>query len=227
MNKVVAFSILFLFLLPVLVSSECTCDEDSEDRNKIEALKYKLISVASILIAGGIGVSIPFLGKIIPAFHPENNVFFLIKAFAAGVILATGFVHILPDAFESLSSPCLPENPWGDFPFAGLIAMISAIGTMMVDLLATSFYRKANLAKQKPVNSDEEKEGGHVHVHTHSTHGHAHGSVMLSSEGSDELDLSRRRVISQVCICRLHSSKPLISSLMTFLSMSTNPSRTR
>ncbi|MCD7458352.1 hypothetical protein HAX54_037986 [Datura stramonium] len=198
MNKVVAFSLLFLFLLPVLVSSECTCDEDSEDRNKAEALKYKLVAVASILIAGGIGVSIPILGKIIPAFHPENNVFFLVKAFAAGVILATGFVHILPDAFESLSSPCLPENPWGDFPFAGLIAMTSAIGTMMVDLLATSFYRKSNLTKQKPVNSDEEKEGGHVHVHTHSTHGHAHGSVMLSSEGSETLDLSRRRVISQV-----------------------------
>ncbi|WMV14305.1 hypothetical protein MTR67_007690 [Solanum verrucosum] len=195
-NKLVAFSLVFLFFLPALVSSECTCDEDADDRDKTEALKYKLVAVASILIAGAIGVSIPILGKIIPAFRPENNVFFLIKAFAAGVILATGFVHILPDAFESLSSPCLPEKPWGDFPFAGLIAMISAIGTMMVDLLATSFYKKSNLTKQKPVNSDEEKE---VHVHTHSTHGHAHGSVMLSSsEGTDELDLSRRRVISQV-----------------------------
>ncbi|CAN4123731.1 unnamed protein product [Withania somnifera] len=195
MNRVVAFSFLFLFFLATLVSSECTCDEDSENRNKTEALKYKLIAVASILIAGGIGVSIPILGNIIPAFHPENNVFFLIKAFAAGVILATGFVHILPDAFESLSKPCLLESPWSDFPFAGLIAMISAIGTMMVDLLATSFYRKSHPTKKNPVNSDEEKEGGHVHVHTHSTHGHAHGSVLLSSES---LDLSRRRVISQV-----------------------------
>ncbi|KAK4348064.1 hypothetical protein RND71_034403 [Anisodus tanguticus] len=200
MNKVVAFSLVFLFLLPFLVSSECTCDEDSEDRNKTEALKYKLVAVASILLAGGIGVSIPILGKIIPAFHPENNVFFLIKAFAAGVILATGFVHILPDAFESLSSPCHAEKPWGDFPLAGLVAMISSIGTMMVDLLATSFYRKSHITTiQKTMNSDEEKEGhGHVHVHTHSTHGHAHGSVALSSEGSETLDLSRRRVISQV-----------------------------
>lgn len=197
MNKLVVSSLLFFFfLLPALVSSECTCDEDADDRDKIEALKYKLVAVASILIAGAIGVSIPILGKVIPAFRPENNVFFLIKAFAAGVILGTGFVHILPDAFESLSSPCLPEKPWGDFPFAGFIAMISSIGTMMVDLLATSFYKNSNLTKQKPVNSDEEKE---VHVHTHSTHGHAHGSVMLtSSEGNDELDLSRRRVISQV-----------------------------
>ncbi|TMX02308.1 hypothetical protein EJD97_022083 [Solanum chilense] len=197
MNKMLVFSLLFFFfLLPALVSSECTCDEDADDRDKIEALKYKLVAVASILIAGAIGVSIPILGKVIPAFRPENNVFFLIKAFAAGVILATGFVHILPDAFESLSSPCLPEKPWGEFPFAGFIAMISAIGTMMVDLLATSLYKNSNLTKQKPVNSDEEKE---VHVHTHSTHGHAHGSVMLtSSEGNDELDLSRRRVISQV-----------------------------
>ncbi|XP_015064136.1 zinc transporter 8-like [Solanum pennellii] len=204
MNKLVTFSLLFLFFFPALVSSECTCDEDADDRNRTEASKYKLVAAASILIAGATGISIPSLGKIIPAFRPENNVFNLIKAFAAGVILATGFVHILPDAFESLSSPCLPEKPWGDFPFAGLIAMISAIGTMIVDLLATSFYRKVNITKQKPVNSDEEKEGRQlVHVHTHSTHGHAHASVMLSpSEGTDELpsdlDLSRLRVISQV-----------------------------
>ncbi|XP_009625957.1 zinc transporter 8-like [Nicotiana tomentosiformis] len=203
MNKVVAFSLFLLFLFPVLVSSECTCDEDSEDRNKTEALKYKLVAVASILLAGAIGISIPILGKIFPALHPENNIFFFVKAFAAGVILATGFVHILPDAFESLSSPCLPEKPWGDFPFAGFIAMVAAIGTMMVDLVAMSYFRRSHLKRQKPVNSDEEKEGGminqnnHVHVHTHSTHGHAHGSVVPLEEGS-ELDLSRRRVISQV-----------------------------
>ncbi|KAL0306087.1 UNVERIFIED_CONTAM: Zinc transporter 1 [Sesamum radiatum] len=53
----------------------------------------------------------------------------MIKAFAAGVILATGFIHILPDAFRTLTSPCLGENPWGKFPFAGFVAMMAAIGT--------------------------------------------------------------------------------------------------
>ncbi|ONI11849.1 hypothetical protein PRUPE_4G129600, partial [Prunus persica] len=76
-------------------------------------------SIASILVAGAIGVSLPLLGKKIPTLRPENDIFFMIKAFAAGVILATGFIHILPDAFDNLTSPCLKENPWGNFPSLG------------------------------------------------------------------------------------------------------------
>lgn len=193
-----------MIFLPVLIHAECTCDSDDEGRNKVEALKYKLVAIVSILLAGAIGVSIPLLGKIIPTLRPENDIFFVIKAFAAGVILATGFVHVLPDAFESLTSPCLGESgaPWRDFPFTGLVAMCSAIGTMMVDTIATSYYKKA-----QPVNKigDEEKEGGrglhqvvegHVHVHTHATHGHAHGSA--SSDNLTSPDLLRHRIVSQV-----------------------------
>ncbi|KAK4849872.1 hypothetical protein QYF36_001602 [Acer negundo] len=48
---------------------------------------------------------------------------FLIKAFAT-------IVHNLPDAFESLNSPCLSSRPWNDFPFTGFVTMVS---TMMID----------------------------------------------------------------------------------------------
>ncbi|KAB8472950.1 hypothetical protein FH972_025315 [Carpinus fangiana] len=137
------FCLFFLILLPPLVLGDCTCDADDGDRNKHQALQYKLAAVASILIAGAIGVCIPILGKTIPAFRPEKGVFFLIKAFAAGVILSTGFIHVLPDAFESLTSPCLDEKPWRTFPFAGFVAMTSAILTLMVDAFATSYYRSS------------------------------------------------------------------------------------
>nr|POE75036.1 isoform 2 of zinc transporter 8 [Quercus suber] len=104
----------------------------------------------------------------------------MIKAFAAGVILATGFIHILPDAFESLSSPCLGQNPWGNFPFTGFVAMLSA--------------------SARPLSGDEEQQGeheSHVHVHTHKTRGHAHGSAFVV-EDLGSVVLLRHRVISQV-----------------------------
>lgn len=41
------------------------------------------------------------------------------------MIVAIGFIHILPDTFESLMSPCLGQKPWGDFLFTGLVAIIS------------------------------------------------------------------------------------------------------
>ena len=205
--------ILLIFFLPSLVLSDCSCDEAEHSDHPInggESLKYKLAAIASILVAGAAGVSIPLLGKKVPALNPENHIFFMIKAFAAGVILATGFIHILPEAFERLTSPCLGENPWGKFPFTGLVAMMSAIGTLMVDTFATGYYKRQHFSKPKQVTADEERgqeHAGHVHVHTHATHGHAHGSASPSDEESLS-DLIRRRIVSQVRF------EPIINSIL-------------
>ncbi|KAK8668261.1 hypothetical protein V6N13_105721 [Hibiscus sabdariffa] len=209
MKKQTLLSSLFLCLLylPFMVSAGCTCDDElrHDASNRTKALKYKFVAIASILVAGALGVSLPILAKKIPAFRPENNIFFLIKAFAAGVILATAFVHILPDGYESLSSPCLSEKPWGVFPFSGFLAMVSAIATMMIETFASSFYKNSHFNKALPVNGDEEMagdHGGHVHVHTHASHGHGHGhgSAMVPqhSESSSDHNLIRQRIVSQV-----------------------------
>ncbi|KAJ4840150.1 hypothetical protein Tsubulata_000226, partial [Turnera subulata] len=178
--------------VPTLILGECTCDpEEDGDQNKTLARKYKIAALVSILVAGAIG------------------------AFASGVILATGFIHVLPDAMESLTSPCLNEDPWGKFPFSGFVAMMSAIGCLMIDCFATSFYSKrAHLRKE--VSSadrgehnnnnkvDEENaihEGhhdeGHVHLHVHGTHGHSHGPAVVHGSGSDQI-LLRHRILTQV-----------------------------
>ena len=139
-----------LILLLPSISCDCACDaEVKENDNNNAALKYKLGSIACILVASAVGVCIPLLGKKVPALRPENDIFFIIKAFAAGVILATGFIHILPDAFSDLTSPCLNQNPWGNFPFTGFFAMVSAIGTLMVDAYASSYYNKLHFNKQQ------------------------------------------------------------------------------
>ncbi|XP_059284593.1 zinc transporter 5-like [Lycium ferocissimum] len=192
MAKVVFWSI--LLLLPAIVLGECTCDSEDEERNKPEALKYKMVALAAILVSSAIGVCIPVLGKAIPALSPDKNFFFIIKAFAAGVILATGFIHVLPDAFESLTSPCLKEHPWGDFPFSGFVAMVAAMGTLMVDTYATSYYNKKGM-KSGVVTQSRDEEGA-TNVHSHAAHGHAHGSLLVT--GDSESELLRYRVISQV-----------------------------
>ncbi|PQQ15330.1 zinc transporter 1-like [Prunus yedoensis var. nudiflora] len=197
MLKIISVLIL---LFPTMVFGDCTCESKDTEHNKEAALKYKLGSIASILVAGAFGVSLPLLGKKIPTLRPENDIFFMIKAFAAGVILATGFIHILPDAFDNLTSPCLKENPWGKFPFTGFVAMLSAIGTLMVDSLATGYYQRSNI-KSNQVTVHELETGDHVHGHaadhvhghTHATQSHAHGSEELMSS-----ELIRHRVISQV-----------------------------
>lgn len=198
---------LVILLLPAVVlgGEECTCNfEAKAHAGPRESLNYKLAAIASILVAGAVGVGIPILGKRFEALKPENDIFFMIKAFAAGVILATGFIHILPDAFQTLTSPCLAQHPWREFPFPGLFAMLASIGTLMIDTFATSFYTKMHFDKHKQVNVDIEEasdeHAGHLHVHTHATHGHAHGAATPSSHEPQVSSLVRHRIISQVIL---------------------------
>ncbi|KAG2577408.1 zinc transporter 4-like [Panicum virgatum] len=188
------------------------------------ALRLKLVAVASILAAGAAGALVPVLGRSAPALRPDGDVFFAVKAFAAGVILATGMVHILPAAFDALAPPCGGRGKGAAFPFAGLVAMCSAMVTMMVDSVAAGYYQRSHFRKARPVDDategqhqgargagDEEggaEHAGHLHVHTHATHGHAHGHAHdhgghghggASPDDASSVAVSiRHRVISQV-----------------------------
>jgi len=191
-----SFILVFLIVVPIVAAE---CEGENEDRNTAKSLKYKIIALLSILIGSGIGVCIPLLGRVIPALSPEKNIFVLIKALAAGVILATGFIHVLPDAFENLASPCLKEHPWGDFPFTGFVAMCTAMGTLMLDTYATAYFQKHHSNVQIESGDVERETGyeGHVELHMHATQGHGHGPVHSHDQSSQ---LLRHRVISQVFI---------------------------
>ncbi|KAJ8758582.1 hypothetical protein K2173_000303 [Erythroxylum novogranatense] len=195
----IIFFLTVLLLLPEMVSSDCTCEseENDEDTDTSDALKYKLIAIGTILCAGALGVGLPFLVHRLPWLHPDKEAFSLIKAFAAGVILATGFVHILPEAFDSLTSPCLNEHPWKKFPITGLVTMLTAIGTLMIESLATGYHKRMELSLNK---EDRSSVGGHANDEEHGHHsggGHAHGSA-FAMEGADSSDLVRHRIVSQV-----------------------------
>ncbi|KAL1206961.1 Zinc transporter 7 [Cardamine amara subsp. amara] len=93
----------------------------------------------------------------------------LVKALASGVILASGYMHVLPDSFFNLNSPCLPRNPWKKFPFTTFIAMISALFTLMVDSYGMSWHKKRMSKPQAMVvetlengTKDLENENGNV-----------------------------------------------------------------
>ncbi|XP_078158955.1 zinc transporter 5-like isoform X2 [Carex rostrata] len=208
MAKLCCSSVTLLLLLVILCllpltahSSECECSEEDSDIDKMEARKLHIVAIFAILAASTIGCSIPALGRWFPAISPEKDYFFLIKAFAAGVILATGFIHILPDAIEKLTSPCLPESPWKDFPFAGFGAMIAAIGTLMMDTIATGYFSRRHFKKAASAVNDleatvdaERRHADHVHVHTH-------GAAMVvdaATNGDGDSQLIRNRVISKV-----------------------------
>ncbi|KAL9313136.1 hypothetical protein ACSQ67_018588 [Phaseolus vulgaris] len=84
----------------------------------------------------------PLVGKHRRFLRTDGNLFVGAKAFAAGVILATGFVHMLSDATEALRHPCLPAFPWKKFPFTGFFAMMAALFTLLLDFVGTQYYER-------------------------------------------------------------------------------------
>ncbi|KAK9128802.1 hypothetical protein Syun_017599 [Stephania yunnanensis] len=125
--------------------------------NKAKALPLKIIAIVAILVTSIIGVCAPLVTKSVPALHPDRSLFVVVKAFASGIILATGFMHVLPDSFDMLSSECLPEKPWHRFPFTGFVAMLSAVVTLMVDAMATSVYTRRGAKEANNKMSDVNK----------------------------------------------------------------------
>ncbi|KAF8406888.1 hypothetical protein HHK36_006009 [Tetracentron sinense] len=111
-------------------------------RDDSVALVLKMIAIAAILTAGVAGVAIPLVGKKRRFLRTDGNLFVAAKAFAAGVILATGFVHMLPDGSAALSDSCLPKIPWSKFPFSGFIAMMASLATLVVDFVGTQYYEQ-------------------------------------------------------------------------------------
>ncbi|KAJ4804333.1 zinc transporter [Rhynchospora pubera] len=199
------FSLLLLLLLPSLSLAtspeDCGVETEGTCHNKPKALRLKVIAIATILIASMMGVCLPLVTKSVPALHPDRNLFVVVKAFASGVILATGYMHVLPDSFNDLQSPCLPENPWHKFPFTTFIAMLSAIFTLLVDSLMLTFYnRNKKGSSDAAVVSSESPMEFHGHGHGHG-HGHSGAMEVVGhdlEENKKDVALRRNRVIAQV-----------------------------
>lgn len=137
----------------------CTTDTARElsCRDGRAAANLKLISLFLIFLTSVVGITLPvMLARLFHGKPVYDKAILIIKCFAAGVILSTSLVHVLPDAFDALADcQVASHHPWKDFPFSGLITLIGVLTALLVDLTATS------------------------HVDSHG-HGHGHGRVVES-----------------------------------------------
>ncbi|KAL2942960.1 Zinc transporter 5 [Bienertia sinuspersici] len=175
---------------------ECIClkhDSHNHDHDDDESnvLRYKVAAIFTILFASAVGVSLPILGRKIPVFRPERGSFLLVKAYSAGIILCTAFIHILPEAFENLTSPCLgQDSAWANFPFTGLTVMLGVLLTLMLGSISTRHF---NMALLRDSEDDDGIEAKNVY---NNNHGHEHCTISLVPHKEDQL--IKQRISSQV-----------------------------
>ncbi|XP_042510201.1 zinc transporter 6, chloroplastic [Macadamia integrifolia] len=122
------------------------------------ATRLKLISMVVIFLTSVIGISSPvLLARLFQGKPIYEKALLVIKCFAAGVILSTSLVHVLPDAFAALSDCQLAtHHPWKDFPFSGLVTLIGALLALLVDVTATSHVHGNKPSHYTPIGTQEE-----------------------------------------------------------------------
>ncbi|KAL9252452.1 Zinc transporter 6, chloroplastic-like protein [Drosera capensis] len=158
-------------------------------RDTAAATHLKLIAITVIFVSSIIGINSPIL--LAKSFHhgtlnnnnkkkKQETAVLLIKCFAAGVILSTSLVHVLPDAFSALTN-CSVNLP--DFPFAGLVVLLGALMGLLVDLTALSHVDEK---EYKAIGEEGEGEGK------------LQGEVVVVVVDEEEMMVRKSRMVSKV-----------------------------
>jgi zinc transporter 1/2/3 len=98
-----------------------------------------------------IGTLIPLLARKYGRKWIGDYEFSLFKHLGAGIILSTGFIHMLTPAFVNLTSPCLPD-PWLEYnAYAGLFAMLAILFIQFIQTMAVAYLHNSELSNSVPV----------------------------------------------------------------------------
>jgi hypothetical protein len=115
------------------------------DAEPLENYDFPLHIGAVFIVLGAalIGTILPVIGKAHKRLRLNDYVFSIGKSFGTGVILATGFIHMLSPAEQNLTSPCLPPAFNKDFKaYAGLFALIAVLSTQLIQTTAINHFKK-------------------------------------------------------------------------------------
>lgn len=119
-------------------------------------ITFKIISIVSVLLIGALGGL--FSVKLSESKN-SRRLFALGNAFAAGVFLAAGLLHMLPDAHEGFSQ-------LGDFPWAYLGCAIGFIIILFMERVVLAGHDAVADSLEKHSESHEHKLSLHLIVLT-------------------------------------------------------------
>ncbi|RLV90443.1 Zinc-regulated transporter 2 [Spathaspora sp. JA1] len=95
----------------------------------------RITAVPVLFALSAIGAFFPLVALYSSRFNLPNWLFFITKNFGSGVIVATGFIHLLAESSEALTNSCL-GGVFADYPFAEGIALMSLFALFFFDMIA-------------------------------------------------------------------------------------------
>ncbi|KAI9136410.1 Zinc/iron permease [Paraphysoderma sedebokerense] len=120
-----------------------------------------------ILVVSLIGAIIPVLIRRY-RWGVKHSAILICKAFGSGIVIATGFVHLLFPAFAGLTSSCAPQVFQDYQSFPGLIALTTALMMHLTEFYAlqkkydNEVSQAQKLKNENQVTTTESVEKGHI-----------------------------------------------------------------
>ncbi|ODV76001.1 ZIP zinc/iron transport family [Cyberlindnera jadinii NRRL Y-1542] len=149
-------------LLEVFIRANSSSEEDtdtcdsSNDYNGRELLR--IVAIFMVMAMSAFGSFLPLLSSKYSSIRLPQWVWFLAKFFGSGVIVATGFVHLLQPANEALSNDCL-TGLVTEYPWAFGICLMSLFALFFSEIIAHHFLKRATRGGSG--------QQGTVHSHSH------------------------------------------------------------
>ncbi|KPV74005.1 uncharacterized protein RHOBADRAFT_37873 [Rhodotorula graminis WP1] len=133
-------------------------------------LGLRIGSIFAILVTSLAGTLFPILAKRVKALERTvpGFVFDFAKFFGSGVILATGFIHLLQPATEALGASytlsaggCI-SDAWADYPYAFALCLVSLYATFVSQMvfLRMGSERVGRALEANASSADPEKAHG-------------------------------------------------------------------
>ena len=156
-----------------------TCLEGNFYNGKHFAARVSAVPVLFTLSV--VGSFSPLVAAYSKKFKLPDWLFTGIRYFGSGVIIATGFIHLMAEAAAALSNKCLGP-PFTDYPFAEGIALIAVFFIFFFDIVA--HYKLSNKAKAR-IDNDKH---GNLPIGFESVTGEASTNIHQSREPTEEED---------------------------------------
>jgi len=130
----------------------------------------RILAVFMILISSALGSFFPILSSRYSFIRLPDWCWFIAKFFGSGVIVATGFIHLLEPASDDLGDECL-GGVLGEYPWAFGICLMSLFALFLSEIVAHHFVARA---------------AGENGIQSHSHFGNVDQHKEVDNESNDE-----------------------------------------
>ncbi|KAK6197492.1 Zinc/iron permease [Scheffersomyces amazonensis] len=129
-----------------------------------EMLGARISSIFVILAASAIGCYFPLIAKRYKFLKIPDWFFFVTRFIGSGVIIGTGFVHLLVESRHALTNPCLGE--FSEYAWTEAIALMGIFVMFLIHIFGRkkleNIYGHSSISMEQ--SSTESNEKGEEHI---------------------------------------------------------------